>query len=241
MEGITRLVSESLVRHGFDRPLDYRRLHWSRWYRCESPHSLLFVPSKPGVFALAEEIGPASTNGGDTASWERHDYSRANPDSYQGTASAVPQQPVEMNTALAAAGARRVLAVSQFFQADDMAFVLDRMLSNQNPMRARLISGHYFVRYVAIEDECQRRSVCSALNQWIAGASEQISGIGAHFATSLELTDVRVGRTLLSADAHNAPAQASGARATTSSATAPQLDSGAATNIHCPAPFPSGF
>ena len=56
MEGLTRLVSESMARHGFDRPLDYRRLRWSRWFRCESHHSLLFVPSKPGVFALAEEI-----------------------------------------------------------------------------------------------------------------------------------------------------------------------------------------
>src|SRR5579871_6692490 len=57
MEGLTRLVSESLARHGFDRPLDYRRLKWSRWFRCESHHSLLFVPSKPGVFAVAEEVG----------------------------------------------------------------------------------------------------------------------------------------------------------------------------------------
>ena len=56
MEGLTRLVTESLARHGFDRPLDYRRLKWSRWFRCESPHSLLFVPSQPGVFALAEEV-----------------------------------------------------------------------------------------------------------------------------------------------------------------------------------------
>src|ERR1035437_5161864 len=56
MEGLSRLVSESLARHGFDRPLDYRRLHWSRWFRCESHHSLLFIPSKTGVFAIAEEI-----------------------------------------------------------------------------------------------------------------------------------------------------------------------------------------
>src|SRR5579864_2198178 len=56
MEALTRLVSESLARHGFDRPIDYRRLQWSRWFRCDSPHSLLQVPSKPGVFALAEEM-----------------------------------------------------------------------------------------------------------------------------------------------------------------------------------------
>lgn len=56
METLTRLVAESLARHGFDRPVDFRRLQWSRWFRCESHHSLLVVPSKPGVFALAEEI-----------------------------------------------------------------------------------------------------------------------------------------------------------------------------------------
>ena len=56
MESLSRLVTESLVRHGFDRPIDYRRLHWSRWFRCESHHSLLSVPSKPGVFAIAEEV-----------------------------------------------------------------------------------------------------------------------------------------------------------------------------------------
>ena len=59
MEGLTRLVIESMSRHGFDRPLDYRRLQWSCWFACESPHSLLLVPSKPGVVALAEEVlGP---------------------------------------------------------------------------------------------------------------------------------------------------------------------------------------
>ena len=62
MEALTRLVADSLARHGFDRPVDPRRLQWSRWFRCDSPHSLLVVPSKPGIFALAEEImdlGPA--------------------------------------------------------------------------------------------------------------------------------------------------------------------------------------
>ena len=56
MEALTRLVADSFARHGFDRPVDSRRLHWSRWFRCDSTHSLLVVPSKPGVFALAEEI-----------------------------------------------------------------------------------------------------------------------------------------------------------------------------------------
>src|SRR6202044_3068051 len=56
MEAITRLVADSLARHGLDRPVDPRRLQWSRWFRCDSPHSLLVVPSKPGIFAIAEEV-----------------------------------------------------------------------------------------------------------------------------------------------------------------------------------------
>ena len=220
MESITRLVSESLARHGFDRPLDYRRLHWSRWFRCESTHSLLFVPSKPGVFALAEEIIPASTDSACATEREGHEPIRA-------------EKAGENIAALAPEAARRMLAVTQFFEDDDMAFVLDRMLSRPNPMRARLESGRYFVRFVVIEDQLQRRTVSSALNQWIVSAAEKASGLGSQFATSLELTPATeyVARTPSSATAGGA----------TPLAAAPQLDSGAAANIHCPPIFPSGF
>jgi hypothetical protein len=213
MEGLSRLVTESLARHGFDRPVDYRRLHWSRWFRCESPHSLLFVPSKPGIFVLAEEI-MAPNHGG-------------------------------------AIGGRRMLAVLQFCEDDDMAFVLDRMFSRENPMRARLASGRVFVRFVVIEDQSQRRSICGALNQWLISSSDNASGIGAHFATSLELTpaaddgggqvlSVNSDRALrpMPADPLQAEAEYERAPGRTS---ATQLDSGAATNIHCPSPLPSGF
>src|SRR5262249_15931098 len=83
---------------------------------------------------------------------------------------------------------RRMLAVLQFGEDDDRAFVLDRMLSRQNPMRARFAAGKIFVRYVVIEEELQRRSIVAALNQWLISSSETASGIGAHFASSLELT-----------------------------------------------------
>jgi hypothetical protein len=257
MEGLTRLVSESLARHRFDRPLDYRRLQWSRWFRCESHHSLLFVPSKPGVFAVAEEI------------------------THVEVAHVAPEAESRKPEA---DHPRRMLAVTQFFEDDDMAFVLDRMLSRQNPMSARLASGRYFVRFVVIDDPTQRRSICSALNQWMVSAAEKATGIGSHFATSLELTpateyipqpddrqqslfadttDTHVGRTLLSANADTtsshvatvasescpepgrrvprSEASGSGMPLAPSPPTAPQLDSGAATNIHCPSPLPSGF
>ena len=55
MEGLERMVSESFARYGVESAFDYRRVQWSRWFRCG--HSFSLVPiSKPGVFALGEEI-----------------------------------------------------------------------------------------------------------------------------------------------------------------------------------------
>ena len=234
MEGLTRLVSESLARHGFDRPLDYRRLHWSRWFRCESPRSLLFVPSKPGVFALAEEIMEMDHAGADVLV---RPAERSSQVEERGFSPALGEG--HRLAALAAEG-RRMLAVTQFFEADDMAFVLDRMLSRSNPMQARLASGRYFVRYVVIDDTSQRRSILSALNQWMISAAEKATGIGSHFATSLELTPEHVvAEPLLRPASPSEALPVVAAQATNS--TAPQFDSGAAFNIHSPSPFPSGF
>ena len=280
MESLTRLVSESLARHGFDRPLDYRRLHWSRWFRCESHHSLLMVPSKPGVFALAEEIMDFSPE----AVWDRvpsTSLRAGHSTSLRAGSDPVTPSAVRLDVvASTAAPARRMLAVARFYEDDDMAFVLDRMLAVHHPMCTRLSSGRYFVRFVVIEEESQRRSICSALNQWIANSSEKASSIGSHFASSLELTPateyvppatesqatlfidvtaIREGHDLSRAEksAQSLSALAAEGVARTAALprqaekssitpavqpmTAPQLDSGAATNIHCPSPFPSGF
>src|SRR5206468_9430046 len=59
MEGLTRLVSDSLTRHGIETALDYRRLQWSKWFHCESSVSFVLAPSKPGIFSSAEEVAPA--------------------------------------------------------------------------------------------------------------------------------------------------------------------------------------
>jgi hypothetical protein len=145
-----------------------------------------------------------------------------------------------------------MLAVLQFGEAEDVAFVLDRIMTRQNPLRDRLASGRCFVRFVVIEDATQRRSICTALNQWILSSSEKASGIGAHFASSLEFSSIaedragkdHVGRTPSPATANSAgmlshavPLNANPVPISTAS----QLDSGAASNLHCPTPLPSGF
>jgi hypothetical protein len=56
MDALTSLVSDTLARNGFSPKLDYRRLQWSKWFRCDSSFSTLLVPSKPGLFALGEEM-----------------------------------------------------------------------------------------------------------------------------------------------------------------------------------------
>ena len=246
MEGLTRLVTESLARHGFDRPLDYRRLHWSRWFRCDSPHSLLVVPSKPGIFAFAEEVmdfGSRKTSEAGNAhvgtdafvrpaeqssavassvaiavvstTREGHDFSRAATPSKTQPASAT-----ELPT-------RRMLAVLQFSEDDDMAFTLDRMFTRANPMRARFASGRCFLRFVVIEDQAQRRSICAALNQWMLSSAEKASGVGTDFQSSLELREYaatdRVGRTLLSDSAGSAPTPAGAAQPGRSRDSAPAL------------------
>lgn len=276
MEGLTRLVAESLARHGFDRPVDYRRLNWSRWFRCESPRSLLFVPSKPGVFAIAEEIMDIPAQGtaphvgtaaldcpsersleafadsdsrlAEGKTREGYDFSSEPALSKRSAPKGTANGP--LTTAALAAEvpqSRRMLAVLQFGEAEDIAFVLDRTLTRQNPLRDRMASGRCFVRFVVIEDATQRRSICTALNQWIASSTEKATGIGAHFASSLEfptedrVTQDHVGRALLPAAADSAPRRSNVQGLNATLQTAPQPDTGAAANLHNPTPFPSGF
>ena len=264
MEAITRLVTDSLARHGFDRPVDPRRLQWSRWFRCDSPHSLLVVPSKPGIFALAEEVAELATttaHGGTDALVRPAEQSSAVASSSTTLAGSTVREghdfsravkAINASPALAAAGiadgghsadvVRRMLAVLQFSEDDDMAFTLDRMFTQINPMRARLSTGRCFLRFVVITDQAQRRSICAALNQWMLNSAEKATGLPAYFQSSLELTSDRVGQTLVYSAAESAtyPAQAPKLFPNSDFA-APNLDSGANKNLHCPHPLPSGF
>src|SRR5260370_36010615 len=154
MEAISQLVADSLARHGFDRPVDPRRLQWSRWSRCDTPHSLLVVPSKPGIFALAEEImdlgnahvgtdafvrpveqssAAASISPTTLSSTVRegHDFSRAFTPTRNSPASAAEGIADGTHTA---GVVPRMLAVLQFSEYDDMPFTLDPMFTAATPV-----------------------------------------------------------------------------------------------------------
>jgi hypothetical protein len=50
IENVNPAAQRLAIEQGEERP------HWSSWSRCESSFSLLLVPHKPGVYALAEEV-----------------------------------------------------------------------------------------------------------------------------------------------------------------------------------------
>jgi hypothetical protein len=137
MESLTRLVSESLSRHGVEMVLDPRRLQWSQWFRCESSSSALLVPAKPGVFALAEEVAVF----GDASE---------------------PR--------------KRMLALFQISEADDLGMALWRLFRPGSLRGDRLSNGRCFARYTVIEDATQRHTAYTVLQQLLALSAETASG-----------------------------------------------------------------
>lgn len=135
MEGLERMVSESFARHGIDPAFDYRRVEWSRWFRCADSFSLVLMSSKPGVFALGEEIVAPATGG------------------------------------------KRMLALFQISETDDLGMALGRLFLPGNPERERLATGRCFARYAVIEDAAQRHAAHADLQQWLSSSSETASGI----------------------------------------------------------------
>ena len=140
MTGLAQLVNESLQRHGIEVALDPHRLRWSGWFRCSGGFSVLAVPSKPGLFALAEEVlAPGES---------------------------------------AASGGRRMLALFQVSETDDLGMTLGRLFLPGNPLGERLAEGRCFARYAVIEDGDQRCAAHAAFQQWIASSSETALGVG---------------------------------------------------------------
>jgi hypothetical protein len=135
MEGLERMVSESFARHGVEPAFDYRRVEWSRWFRCADSVSLILMSSKPGVFALGEEIVAPGAVG------------------------------------------KRMLALFQISETDDLGMALGRLFLPGSSLRERLAAGRCFARYAVIEDETQRHAAYAALQRWLTSSLETTSGI----------------------------------------------------------------
>lgn len=159
MEELTRMVADSLARHGFVAALDHRRLEWSRWFRCESSFSLLLVPSAAGLYALAEEvIAPGE---------------------------------------LPSASGKRLLAVFQVSETEDLCVALSRLFAPRNPLSARLSSGNCFVRFALIADQHERKSACESLSRWLASSTEMATGLAQTAVGSMTPATEQDGRDVL--------------------------------------------
>jgi hypothetical protein len=160
MENLSRLVSDSLAQNGVRIALNHQRLEWSRWFRCESSFSVLLAPSKPGIFALGEEIiAPAI-----------------------GEVELRAPSPVETSRHAGADNSRvgngkRMLALFEVIETDDLGLALGRLFLPRSPLREKLDATSCYARFTVIEDAAERASAYAALRGWMDQSAEAASGL----------------------------------------------------------------
>jgi hypothetical protein len=76
---------------------------------------------------------------------------------------------------LAVGEGKRMLALFQISEANDLGMALGRLFLSGNPARKRFASGRCFARYVVIEDPIQRRTALAALQRWMASSTEALT------------------------------------------------------------------
>jgi hypothetical protein len=72
---------------------------------------------------------------------------------------------------------KRMLALFQISEADDLGMALGRLFLSRSPERERLTNGRCFARYVVIEDAVQRRAAHTALQRWMQSSAEAATGV----------------------------------------------------------------
>jgi len=75
-------------------------------------------------------------------------------------------------------GGKRMLALFQISETDDLGMALGRLFLPGNPLRERLAAERCFARYAVIEDPIQRQTASAIFQRWIQESAETASGIG---------------------------------------------------------------
>lgn len=84
---------------------------------------------------------------------------------------------------IASTGGKRMLAVFQIAETEDLCVTLSRHFAPRNPLSERLSSGRCFVRFSAVSDAVYRQAVCKTLNQWLASSAEAATGMSQDFSS----------------------------------------------------------
>lgn len=81
---------------------------------------------------------------------------------------------------VSATGGKRMLALFQISEADDLGMALGHLFLPGSKVRDRFAEGRCFARYAVIEDANQRHAAYAALLQWAGSSSDTASGISTH-------------------------------------------------------------
>jgi hypothetical protein len=68
----------------------------------------------------------------------------------------------------ASTGGKRLLAVLQFAECEELATALNRLFTPASPLYEKISDGQCLLRYAVVEDQAQRRAACAALQDWLA-------------------------------------------------------------------------
>ncbi|HEY6308458.1 MAG TPA: hypothetical protein VI488_18595 [Candidatus Angelobacter sp.] len=94
---------------------------------------------------------------------------------------------------------RRMLAVFEVEEADDLAWALSRLFASTSPWRRRLAEGRCYLRYAVAVDAEERHAAAAALKNWLSSQRETAEQIFADRepepATVTERAVDRVART----------------------------------------------
>ena len=72
---------------------------------------------------------------------------------------------------------KRMLALFEISETDDLGMTLGRLFLPGNPLRGRLTAGRCFARYAVVEDREQRQTACAVFQRWLKESAETASGI----------------------------------------------------------------
>ena len=75
----------------------------------------------------------------------------------------------------ASTGGKRLLAVLQFGECEELAPALNRLFTPASPLYEKISNGECLLRYAVVEDPAQRHAACAALQDWLAVSAETVA------------------------------------------------------------------
>src|ERR1700758_1340 len=99
------------------------------------------------------------------------------------------------------ASAKRMLAVFDIGETEDLCVTLSRHFAPRSPLSQRLSTGRCFVRFAQLRDPERRRVVCASLKRWLAASSQAATGLSSEMTAEVTSNDLGIARDFTKADA----------------------------------------